>query len=167
MKLLSKFDYAASAQPRGRFMTRDMHAVQRGFETPPHIAVIAEVCAIECVTDSCRELAKVAKRAASYIDTRERHPRDERKIGTNVFIGHGRSQLWRDLKDFVQDRLGLPWDEFNRIPVAGVTNTVRLSQMLDDAAIAFLILTGEDEQADVKLHPRMNVVHEAGLVQGR
>lgn len=39
--------------------------------------------------------------------------------------------------------------------------------MLDDAAIAFLVLTGEDEQADAKLHPRMNVVHEAGLFQGR
>ena len=78
-----------------------------------------------------------------------------------------RSHLWRDLKDFIQDRLGLPWDEFNRVPVAGVTNITRLSQMLDDAAIAFLVLTGEDEQADAKLHPRMNVVHEAGLFQGR
>jgi predicted nucleotide-binding protein len=39
--------------------------------------------------------------------------------------------------------------------------------MLDDAAIGFLVLTGEDEQAEAKLHPRMNVVHEAGLFQGR
>jgi predicted nucleotide-binding protein len=39
--------------------------------------------------------------------------------------------------------------------------------MLDDAAIAFLILTGEDEQADSKIHARMNVVHEVGLFQGR
>jgi len=88
-------------------------------------------------------------------------------VGTNVFIGHGRSPVWRELKDFVQDRLQLPWDEFNRIPVAGVTNIARLSEMLDAAAIAFLIMTGEDEQADGKVHARMNVVHEAGLFQGR
>lgn len=67
----------------------------------------------------------------------------------------------------MQDRLGLPWDEFNRVPVAGITNIARLSEMLDSAAIAFLIMTGEDEQLDGKLHARMNVVHEAGLFQGR
>ena len=39
--------------------------------------------------------------------------------------------------------------------------------MLDDAGFAFLILTGEDEQATGILHPRLNVVHEAGLFQGR
>jgi len=61
----------------------------------------------------------------------------------------------------------LPWDEFNRVPVAGLTNTVRLSQMLDDAAIAFLILMGEDEKTDGKIQARMNVVHEVGLFQGR
>ena len=31
-----------------------------------------------------------------------------------VFIGHGRSALWRELKDFLVERLGLGWDECNR-----------------------------------------------------
>ena len=84
-----------------------------------------------------------------------------------MFIGHGGSSVWRDLKDFIQDRLKLPWDEFNRVPVAGITNIARLSEMLDAAAIAFLVMTGEDEQADGKLQARLNVVHEAGLFQGR
>ena len=61
----------------------------------------------------------------------------------------------------------LPWDEFNRVPVAGIPNTVRLSTMLDAAAIAFLVLTGEDEMADERVQARMNVIHEAGLLQGR
>ena len=73
-----------------------------------------------------------------------------------------------DLRDFIKDRMRLPWDEFNRIAVAGIPNTVRLSTMLDAAAIAFLVLTAEDERADGgKLQARMNVVHEAGLFQGR
>jgi predicted nucleotide-binding protein len=167
VKLTSKFEYARAVQPRGQLMTRDMHAIQQGFQTPPHLTVVAEVRALQHVIDSSREMAKAARRAASHLDVRSRHVQENRKIGTNVFIGHGRSHLWRDLKDFIEDRLGLPWDEFNRVPVAGVTNITRLSQILDDASIAFLVLTGEDEQADAKLYPRMNVVHEAGLFQGR
>ncbi len=36
-----------------------------------------------------------------------------------VFIGHGRSPIWRELKDFLQDELRLPWDEFSRESNAG------------------------------------------------
>ena len=84
-----------------------------------------------------------------------------------VFIGHGRSAVWREVKDFIADRLKLPWDEFNREAVAGLTTFERLSSMLDDACFAFLVLTAEDEHADATLHARENVVHEVGLFQGR
>lgn len=67
----------------------------------------------------------------------------------------------------MQDRLSLPWDEFNRIPVAGFTNIARLAEMLDAAAIALLVMTAEDEMADGEMQARMNVIHEAGLFQGR
>ena len=53
------------------------------------------------------------------------------------------------------------------VPVAGVTNIARLSEMLDAAAIALLVMTAEDEMADGEMQARMNVVHEAGLFQGR
>jgi hypothetical protein len=39
--------------------------------------------------------------------------------GNRIFIGHGLSSLWREVKDFLADRLSLPWDEFNREAVAG------------------------------------------------
>ena len=74
--------------------------------------------------------------------------------------------VWRVLKDFIQDRLQLPWAEFNRVPVAGVTNIARLSEMLDAAAIALLVMTAEDELADGGIQARMNVIHEAGLFYG-
>jgi predicted nucleotide-binding protein len=87
--------------------------------------------------------------------------------GTKVFIGHGRSLVWRELKDFLGDRLGLSVDEFNRVPVAGIATSSRLSEMLDAAAVAFLVMTAEDEQTDGKVRARENVVHEVGLFQGR
>lgn len=154
-------------RPTGKFITKDTIVAGQGFRTPPHIAVLAEVQVIQSTTKVCERLSKVARRAASHLMKRDRYARRKQEIGTNVFIGHGRSSLWRDLKDFLQDRLGLPWDEFNRVPVAGIINIARLSQMLDDAAIAFLVMTAEDEQADGKLRARMNVVHEAGLFQGK
>ena len=39
--------------------------------------------------------------------------------------------------------------------------------MLESAAIAFIVMTAEDELADGKVQARMNVIHEAGLFQGR
>jgi predicted nucleotide-binding protein len=48
-----------------------------------------------------------------------------------------------------------------------VTNIARLSEMLDAAAIAFVVLTAEDEQLDGRMNARMNVIHEVGLFQGR
>jgi len=112
----------------------------------------------------------VVENAGSPVSTPAKALEEGQKMtpaGQKVFIGHGRSLVWRELKDFLQDRLHLTIDEFNRIPIAGVATSNRLEEMLDDAAFAFLILTAEDEQADGKLHARLNVVHEAGLFQGR
>jgi hypothetical protein len=86
---------------------------------------------------------------------------------TTIFIGHGRSLIWMQLRDLLTQRLGLAFEEFNRVPVAGLTATERLRQMLDASEFAFIILTGEDETADGALRARQNVVHELGLFQGR
>jgi predicted nucleotide-binding protein len=69
-----------------------------------------------------------------------------------VFVGHGHSLVWLELKSFLQDELNLTIDEFNRVSTAGIATSDRLEQMLGDAAFAFLILTAEDEATDGKLH---------------
>jgi predicted nucleotide-binding protein len=85
----------------------------------------------------------------------------------SVFVGHGHSLLWRELKDFLKDDLRLPVEEFNSVPTAGVTTVGRLEELLGRCNFAFLVMTGEDEQADGKMRARENVVHEIGLFQGR
>jgi len=87
--------------------------------------------------------------------------------GVVTFIGHGHSPVWRELKDFLKDRLGLAVSEFNAVSAAGIPTIDRLHDVLDTAAFAFIIMTGEDEQADGELRARQNVIHEAGLFQGR
>lgn len=167
LKPLSMHDVAQHLSPKGQFMTRDTVVFGQGTQIPPHISYVAEVGAIRHAFAICEAASIVATKAASHIERKSRKNRAAERVGTNVFIGHGQSLVWRDLKDFLQDRLSLPWDEFNRVPVAGVTNIARLSEMLDAAAIAFLIMTAEDEMANGAVHARMNVVHEAGLFQGR
>ena len=153
--------------PQGGIRTRDSLAASQGSKVPPHYVIRAEVASIRQAFNICHEAARISRKAASHLERRhKRRIRDER-VGTNVFIGHGRSSAWRELKDFVQERLHLPWDEFNRVPVAGVTNQARLSEMLDAAGVALVIMTAEDETAEGQMHARMNVVHEVGLFQGR
>lgn len=165
--VLSRALIIQGLRPSGQFMTRESLAMSQGLHTPPHISVLSLVISLHQPPAACTKLAQFARRAGSHLARQNRNARRSSEVGTNVFIGHGQSPLWRELKDFIQDRLNLPWDEFNRVPVAGVMNIARLSQMLDAAAIAFLVMTGEDEQVDGGLRARMNVIHEAGLFQGR
>lgn len=167
LKIFDASDFIGYRRPTGQFMTRDVTALQQGIKTPPHIEVWAKVMAIKHPYIACRELAKFSSQIASHIENKSNKARRDQRVGTNIFIGHGRSLAWKDLKDFIQDRLHLPWDEFNRVPIAGVTNVARLSQMLDQAAFAFLVMTAEDELMDGSTQARMNVIHEAGLFQGR
>ncbi len=167
LKILGVSEIIEGLSPKAQIMSRDMYAINEGLRTPPHLSVLASVLAIRAPFTKCKELSKLSRRAASHLQNVEKHNMQSERIGTNVFIGHGRSSVWKDLKDFIQDRMHLQWDEFNRVPVAGITNIARLSQMLDEAAIAFLIMTAEDEQADGRQHARQNVIHEAGLFQGR
>jgi predicted nucleotide-binding protein len=153
--------------PSGQVMSRDMLAMSQGFRCPPHLELRARMTAVSSPFTASEKLGSICMKAASHLRRQESKRVSAARIGTNVFIGHGRSSAWRDLKDFLKDRLGLPYDEFNRVPVAGITNIARLSEMLDAAAVAFVVLTAEDEQADGKLHARMNVIHEVGLFQGR
>ncbi|MCK6502869.1 nucleotide-binding protein [Myxococcota bacterium] len=159
--------FVNSRKPK-RAASRDHVAINNGIWTPPHIGALAEATASTSTLQVLRELAKSATHAANHLHRLSSLAGStvDRATGSRVFIGHGRSALWKDVKDFVQDRLGLPWDEFNRVPVAGIANAARLQQMLGDAVIAIIVLTAEDETPEGRLQARQNVIHEAGLFQG-
>ncbi|KYZ72871.1 TIR domain-containing protein [Klebsiella quasipneumoniae] len=167
IKIYSESDFVSASSPKGQFRCADHLAVSQGFLTPPHLAVRVKVVALQEPYKACDELRKILIKLYSHVNNIEEKAMVSERIGTNVFIGHGRSAMWRELKDFVQDKLHLPYDEFNRVPVAGVTNITRLAQMLEQSCIAFLVMTAEDEMMDGNKQARMNVVHEVGLFQGR
>ena len=141
--------------------------VKDDLETPPHITILANVLVLKHPFESCKALYTKLLELGIHLQNIERTLFNEGEFGTRVFIGHGRSQCWRDLKEFLSVRLRLACDDFNRVPTAGLTIPERLKEMLDQASIAFLVMTAEDEQVDGTLHPRMNVIHEVGLFQGK
>ncbi len=153
--------------PQGKVITRDYRAAAEGPQTPPHITVLGTAAVLKQSFQSCKDLKKQIVSIANHIQNLEKNTMREDRIGTKIFIGHGRSPHRREFKDFISDRLGLSWDEFNRVSIAGIPNTIRLAQMLDQACMAFLVMTAEDEDAEGKLHARENVIHEVGLFQGR
>lgn len=84
-----------------------------------------------------------------------------------IFIGHGRSQLWRDLKDHLQDKHGFTIEAYETGARAGHCIRDILEDMAAKSSFAILVMTAEDEQADGEHRARQNVIHEAGLFQGR
>jgi predicted nucleotide-binding protein len=84
-----------------------------------------------------------------------------------IFIGHGRSQLWRDLKDHLQEKHGYKIEAYETGARAGHSIRDILEEMAAKSSFAILAMTAEDEQADGGHRARQNVIHEAGLFQGR
>lgn len=163
----SASDLLSAIVPR-QHMTRDMRAIQGGIQAPLHLRVQAWLMEQCSYGQQASSLAEIARYASRYLQkAKKMKGRTVAKKEGPIFIGHGRSPAWRDLKDFLVDRLRLEYEEFNRTPVAGRSNKERLLEMLDTCCFAFLVMTGEDEQPDGRVQARMNVIHEAGLFQGR
>ncbi|RQW77708.1 MAG: hypothetical protein EHM14_13730 [Methanothrix sp.] len=95
--IVSESDFVRLFAPKGNLMSRDSNAIQAGIKTPPHISVMAKVCAIRSPFTACDELGKLARRVASHIENLERRQRRDERIGTKVFIGHGQSHVRKDL----------------------------------------------------------------------
>jgi len=167
LQTMSTLEVANQWHSSRHVLTSDYQAMNQGTKMPPHIEVLGEIASIRHSFEICEEAARICKRLLSHHRRKAELIDMTKEIAKFVFIGHGRSTVWRDLKDFLKERLGLETDEFNRIPTAGKTTVERLSEMLDSASFAFLVLTGEDERNDKTTQARMNVIHETGLFQGR
>jgi predicted nucleotide-binding protein len=85
-----------------------------------------------------------------------------------IFIGHGGSPQWRDLKDHLHEKHAYRVEAYEIAARAGHAIRDILNDMLSKSSFAILVMTGEDQTSDGDgLRARQNVVHEAGLFQGR
>lgn len=92
----------------------------------------------------------------------------KKSIGSGkIFIGHGRSKLWARLQLFLKDDLNLTTLTFEDESRTSESIINVLNEFLDNSSLAILVMTAEDETAEGKSRARQNVIHEAGLFQGR
>jgi len=84
-----------------------------------------------------------------------------------IYIGHGRSSQWKDLKDHLHEKHSYKVESYETGARAGHTIRDILEEMMRKSSFAILVMTGEDQMHDKKLRARQNVIHEAGLFQGR
>lgn len=110
------------------------------------------------VATGLTNLLILLNQARAELQSASEEPQVQQNVrrGKKIFIGHGRSLVWLQLKSFLHDRTQLACDEFNAEAVAGRTITDRLEQMLDEATFAFLVMTAEDTHADDSAHAREN-----------
>jgi predicted nucleotide-binding protein len=95
-------------------------------------------------------------------------PQEEVKVPQpKVFIGHGRSPQWRNLKDHLHEQHGYEVVAYEVGARAGHTIRDILDDMLGTSSFAILVMSAEDKDADGKFHARPNVIHELGLFQGK
>ncbi len=138
---------------------------------PPHIEVYAQAKWIRDSADRIKRLKVTAETAIEHISGLESLPEvggamsKERK--NKIYIGYGQSNAWSRLKIHLEQELDQEVIHFTKGSAAGKINIDRLLEMVDEAAVAFLVMTGDDKLKDGKLHPRLNVVHEAGLFHSR
>jgi len=152
----------------GQFLVRDMQAAEGGWQPAGHQIALANVIEIRSPYVAAKWLATVCERLGRHLEGEDSTTEKAVvQLGSKVFIGHGgASSEYLKLGVWLTDR-GLQWEVFDRKPMAGMSTKERLLEMLDNAQIAFLMMTPEDEDAEGKLNARANVIHEVGLFQGR
>jgi predicted nucleotide-binding protein len=89
-----------------------------------------------------------------------------RNAALKIFVGHGRSDAWRDLKDHLSDKHAYNVTAFETAPRGGRHVADILEDLEEDASFAIMVMTGENKSDAGTLHARENVIHETGLFQG-
>lgn len=154
--------------PQGNVPVRDMQAYEGGWQVAGHQLVLGEIAYIRSPYRVALNLAETCRGIGAHLEAKETSAGPLlMQAGSKVFIGHGgTSKEYLTLGVWLADE-GLGWEVFDREPTAGLSTKERLSEMLDRAQIAFLLMTAEDGANDGSMRARENVVHEVGLFQGR
>ncbi|MBT2496403.1 nucleotide-binding protein [Microbacterium sp. ISL-59] len=83
-----------------------------------------------------------------------------------VFIGHGGDTKWEVVRDFI-DAAGYDTTYFEGDDRIGRTTFEVVEQMISEASVAVIVMTGVDVLTDGRKLARQNVIHELGFSHAR
>ena len=92
----------------------------------------------------------------------------EKSYENSIFIGHGRSKLWKEVALYLKDELHLSCvNYFEKKSQAGRFIGDALRDFQNETTFAIIVMTAEDETKDNTMRTRQNVVHETGFFHGK
>jgi hypothetical protein len=93
----------------GQVFSRDTTAMTQGFSVAPHQQLSALPLASMELEAALDNLEKATRLSAAHVARQEERQRPAMTTNTaiTICIGHGRSPLWRELKEFLVERLHL------------------------------------------------------------
>lgn len=172
-------DFLKKWSPRKTPPTKDEIALAEGLLVPPHLLVKAEIWAIRHPFMACGELAKTLRWLAGHITELEKKDEESRRTtelrarsapkpgGPGIALGHGKSGLWRLLRDRMAADFPVPCHGFQQVPLPGLGTMAAMLEVLPRARFAILMLTREDVACEGEPAASLNVARLAGLFQGR
>lgn len=95
----------------------------------------------------------------------EPEPESRAPVPFNIFIGHGGDRKWEAVRDYIA-AAGFEVEAFESDDRSSRATLEVVEQMITNAAVAVIVMTGADRAGD-RLLARQNVVHELGFAQGR
>ena len=145
-------------------MSRDARNVAMGVRVAGHLQILGGVRATQSLHYSMQKLREYAETLEKAVRRYKTQREEKTMAGSKVFIGHGHSDTWRAVKDYVMEELGMEIEEFEQEGVAGLQIKDRLEKMFQNAMWAILVVTADEADSGT---PRANVIHEIGYAQGR
>jgi predicted nucleotide-binding protein len=116
-----------------------------------HLVMLAEQDKVTCFATTNRTMsAEMNPRGRLYLKGAIMARKQAKSVPRRVFISHGRSEIWREVQDYVQREIGVGTLELAQEPSQGRTIVQKL-----------------DEESGKCGYARENVIHEIGFFQGR
>ena len=177
--ILAEEDFLKKWAPRKVPASKDEIAKAEGLVAPPHLLVKAEVWAIRHPFMVCGELAKTLRWLASHLGGLEKKSPEARPAANPdarmpaksealaIVVGHGKSPLWKPLRDRIAEVIRLPCHGFQQVPLPGLGTMAAMLEVMPKSRFAILVLTREDVETEGELATQLNIVRLAGLFQGR
>lgn len=82
-----------------------------------------------------------------------------------IFIGHGRKNDWKDLRDHLRDLHNYDVRFYESCDRSGGYLFDNVYEMITGSKISILVLSNDDMMEDGTMRARQNVIHELGMAQ--
>ena len=154
----------------GAFLVQNLYAIENDekerFKISLSVFDRGRKSEVSVLAPTREQIGKIFEVFEKHVVNSQLVEEEEEKITPTIFIGHGHSNQWKDLKDHLHEQHGHQVQAYETAARAGHTIRDIIQEMISKSAFALLVFTRDDIIDEVSYRARQNVVHETGLFQG-